>query len=733
MLAKNTVGASIDDWKRKLEELAANNVLLSTSNLIELVESNFFKGSEIHCLYKNRNGISPNLSVKIEGNELIRFSSNDELEKSLNISKIKINSPHKSNTNFQLYEAYRYEFWYKGKVDVSTIETLASALHLIYSHSLNRYNLHEDARLRREERMNTDLFSKEKSPTFSDLSLYIQQQCGLSGILIRRTGGWNVTIDRSSGSDQALMEIAKALGKSPLTGTNNKSRDLDLELKESKTSEFFNRSAKWGKALQFINNDLHLLFLPIVRASENANYGKDKDLAKEIIVLYSKTPFMEPSVRSAIEQVDYFVEYMFSTMKFAALQKLQSEITTQAELTFTRPSRGYLEAVEDFRSFLIPHLSEILATTTASSATVRLGSTIEGFLQLCAYSNNDDGVYQDDAPIEKLFLKGSVDKSVNVFTFLNHHKFPYVYLPRITANASVKTSDGFTSGIPDMPEKYKAAGLTSITLFRDEIHSEICFPLVIGGVAVGTLNLESVYYEAFNEDVAFLTAVKQSFESYLSALLSETDLRWHISHLGRYSSVHELLQYAQLGQFSEENRRLIERLFPERDPLISRIVSEKSVKMNNLKMDTKEWIKQRYRALETEEIVDFPTLKKLSNQCVPKEFYVAVFAIIRNLLQNAIEEGDRRRNHFRVDDELRYKVGFQDSLKIYSYISAYCPPETRNMLCLQPIMKNGKLRYGMYIVGVLVRLLGGSVQLDRASEGKGISVQIIIPYPKESL
>ncbi len=353
-------------------------------------------------------------------------------------------------------------------------------------------------------------------------------------------------------------------------------------------------------------------------------------------------------------------------------------------------------------------MKQILETTYGHSATVRLYDPFTKSLSLFQEDNTYWGG-RDSCLIEKDYKKIKIKhykSSLNAFTFLKNSKqSSFSYIPNFHK---------------PIPSKYIELGLQQILLHRDSL-SEICFPLLCGQVAFGTLNIESPIKNAFDEDLEYISGIKHILESFFDVSLKSNDTKWLAGRSPVYRNVHELSQLLRPGKkiFNDKQTDLLQRLIILDDS----IGTSNKIKFSMLKNDLINWLDTAVDYITFKEIRDNFIFDVKHDFDIENEIYEKVFLICKNLFNNIIDHGDSRRDKFIIvqNDNLRMGVGADIKFFVKTF-GAFDEYSFDNLL-ISPVVKDEKYHYGMFLTGMLARKLEGIAMI---SNGDSYSPYTII-------
>lgn len=166
----------------------------------------------------------------------------------------------------------------------------------------------------------------------------------------------------------------------------------------------------------------------------------------------------------------------------------------------------------------------IVKATRAHSCTIRLADlSHEKLIKLSVYQEKTG-----HSECEDILIESQKYESLNAFTFCEFKYFSgRCYVP-----------------ISNMiPPKLSSRGLKSCLVRRDKTQSEICFAITQGSSAVGTINIESRALHGFDEHLLFLETVSMLISNIYNSLIQVSDAKFITERLSLLNRVHDLKNY----------------------------------------------------------------------------------------------------------------------------------------------------------------------------------------------
>lgn len=502
-----------------------------------------------------------------------------------------------------------------------------------------------------------------------------------------------------------------------------------IPLPKNLGAELIVNAGVWGKPLASGTRNsrlMRLLLIPITRPLGPRVANDEQSPLAASDLLFAFAPKLDRALMDELRAcVDTFSAHRYGARRFNLLAQLQDGPSV-GDVTVGLPN-----AVRDnpaVLEWLHKLLSEVLYTTSAHSVSVRIYDPRRRALVGAAVTSGTIEGLTPETELPDIAISGNARTSVVVFTFLNAGEYlTHTYLRRISPplvrefNGRIKTEHR-----THIPPQYRELGLQAPLLRRRMTRSEICFPLMKGRLAFGTFNLEAPYPAAFDPDVDYLNLVKTGIEKLYGAADQQVDGRWIITSAARSDAVHQLWQYQEAGTlFSEEQDRILRSIFPAR--------AEHAVvgyhKLSILRGRLQSWIKQRWRDALRDEVLGMVKFDSLNDQTVDAHFLEATFVILRNLTQNAVRHGEPSQDLMMIDDRPWYGVRRTPCLRIHYRSSKSLATPMKDLLGATPIPQDDgrRVAFGMYNVGLLTRLLGGSLHVTERGETGQLTIEIHLP------
>ncbi|MCA3314265.1 MAG: hypothetical protein ING06_14485 [Roseomonas sp.] len=684
--------------------------------------------------------VSPGLSFLWTNNGLEKFGSNERLRKSI--------------AEFQRFPGYRrifsgtatYLYTPNDPAVTRIVKLLARGVHLIVNNSLNALNKYQEPL----DILSQQLIAAEASSGgrfgLPDLVNFLKIETGLEFGLIHLAQSpvaslaRTITVSTGSLSDTTLslfadfLKIPKHSFLPERGGISNPFPAIPLP--QGPGSEIIVNAGLWGKPLaSFVggHDDARILVFPITRPfGPKASHEEHMTLAAPDLLF----AFMNKLDRTQISRlracVDTFSQHRFGARRLNLLAQLQGNELNRPELNLRLKPLGASADAPAVDGDLLPMLNEVLYTTSAHSVSVRIYDPRTQALVVAASANGYSGK-PDIVPVDQpIPIRNRVYDSVVVFTFMNASpSVPYVYLQRISPPIRRNVKDRakliYRNSIP---KEYRDIGLKGPFMTRSLTRSELCFALMRGHLAFGTFNLEAPYPSAFDYDIDYLKLVKSGIEKLYDSMDQKIDGRWLIANAARSDAVHQLWQYQESGTFfSTEQNNVLRMIFPPRAE--HALTGRRS--MSHLKTQVLSWISGRWSGDLQNQVREMIKFDHVRDSLVENSFLEASFVIIRNVIQNAVKHGEPAEDLFFVDDRPWFGGRRVPCLRIYYRSSNTAPQSVIENLGRIPIEQptGERVAYGMYNVGLLTRLLGGTLHVSSQPGSSRLTIEAHLPIPEQ--
>jgi hypothetical protein len=287
-------------------------------------------------------------------------------------------------------------------------------------------------------------------------------------------------------------------------------------------------------------------------------------------------------------------------------------------------------------------------------------------------------------------IRRNVGLSVNSFCYESSDE-PYIYIPDLN----------------ELPERYSQKGLKQPLRTRANSVSEICIPIGVHPIRLGTLNLESPNYAAYELDIGFLERVAFLISQYWSSLTSAGDT-WWLSQLSlTHLATHELRDFKETLDLKQ--KKILE-------GIISTIAPTEHYSANK-DLSWNHFFKYLRRAhgklLGSKYFYEIWQVQGIEpSDPISSRFLGSLKLIVQCILNNT-RHSDYKQNRISLK---RDKVG-QKEIVIIEYRSMvnYLDPETIvevERRFIQPSLSSDGWHFGLFLIGVHARLLGGDVAID---------------------
>ena len=200
------------------------------------------------------------------------------------------------------------------------------------------------------------------------------------------------------------------------------------------------------------------------------------------------------------------------------------------------------------------------------------------------------------------------------------------------------------------------------------------------------------------------------------------DVAWLIDRLDAHENVHELKSYVQSGVISGRAADIVQQLVI--DPHNRSRTSPGVICIADLAARVQAWLRNNYSALDPQRVDAlwhcFKT-EAVAGLSLSTEAADAIFIISKNLLKNLISYGDEERDRVRFE----IKAGL---LRIRFSTYGHIRNDELDALTIAPIFgSDGTASYGMFLVGVLTRILNGTIFLTRQTSRPITLIDIMLP------
>lgn len=499
----------------------------------------------------------------------------------------------------------------------------------------------------------------------------------------------------------------------------------------------FSKFARATKTKQD-RHGLRLLIIPIARPLvEREKLLSSGLVAPDLLFTFTEEIKID-SVGQAISCVEAFAYHRFGARRVNLLTSLHPRNIKNGDVFAERGSANAWQ-FPSFPASLLRHvLQEILYTTSAHSASVRAYDATTQSLQVVEFAGGISGESDATKIPEPIAIKGNQKTSVVIFTFLAAGpSLPYTYIRKILPplKSEIQTKRGHrtkTVSRVEIPGEYRKAGLEGVLFNRSSTRSEVCFPLLRGRLAFGTLNIEAPYQAAFDSDLSYLELVKNGIESVLTMADQKIDSRWLLASAARSDAIHQLWQYQDSGDFfSASQNKVLDQIFSSRTQFGEGSNDVSPPTLSKLKAEITDWMQSKWQDGLLRDALTMVKFDSLSAHQINESFYRAATIAIRNIVENAVKYGEPKDDLCFIDDRPWFGARSVKALRIYYRSTNRTTKYISDRLGKTPIENSAtrRISFGMYNVGLLTRLLGGSLYVGQHPISLSLIVEIHLPYP----
>lgn len=680
----------MEDFYKQIEqvnEISYKEELFVVEDIESIITQDIFKSLNIYVLVKDflKRNLLSSLSVAKNKNKITRFNSTENLIKHLKDKGIKYPVCIEERYDLKIYNGndYPISLIIEGErhdIPNSIFDDLLYSLWDIVSETINYENLSNDYNHRKIENLRKEIDTTTDFE-WKDLCGFISKE-------------EKIEIEYFMISPQKEIQKKKCQ-KNFLLSENFETQD------EYKT--YYKESISTGKPIAFFDNKTnnYIAFIPAIE-----RYLTPKFI-KGILIIWSEYRIKRYSISNIKNYIDCFIRRQDNLQKTSFSAKIQADVLKKFN------GKGYAnknELLSDFRFFSEKCLSEIIKSTYAYSAAVRLYNPSKNALAMFTIECNEWGEYNGCEIKGKKDIKTKLHHcSVNAFAFKNATclKEPYVYINNIN--------------IKSIPQKYKELGLDSIMPLREKSKSEICFPLFIGKVPFGVLNIESPIINAFDNDTHYLLSIKQAIESFYDISMKITDSNWLAARSPVYKNVHEIKQLLDTKDFFTEKQ------LSALKPLIlyeRNVLNNEEKELNDLKEEIKQYLNEKINILEKIKLIHWNIEGTI---LVNNNIFLKIKLIVFNLIENILNHSEIRKDAINFSiNSVKNKVS---TLKIKVITFGAFGEDDFHFLTFSPILKGETYHYGMFLIGMLSRNLGGTCYIEKMTKNKKrfTIIEVIIP------
>lgn len=455
------------------------------------------------------------------------------------------------------------------------------------------------------------------------------------------------------------------------------------------------------------------LVIPFARATEHhpkraqllfayRGHGTERFVISEVIIIQ--------------ETIAAFLETQSFEAKAEVLQKLSLRIS-QLRAPATRLDGA--ERLIAFATFAGNVCQTLVRVTQSHSATVRMFDATSRSLAPIAFFHPPSTDRHNWPPPEPIEVRQWHTSAV-AQAFRRTWSHPGgIYVPNVRQ---------LTQAVTDL-------GLIETMMSREQTQSSISIPFAHGGTPLGVLHLESPYLSAFDADQAFLGTVAQQLGLYHSVALMNFDAQFVADKLSYFSHTHDLINFAdriehQHPEIAHEVREVMGLMQQfggsESGDVTTFTIADILAPIYAIRRpegpdETLAAQASVYVGADVPSMRGGPMLKR------------ALGYILENLFSNMVRHAGKTKLHVGAEriepataaDRVRTRTRFL--LWIDYLISPRLEPAVENSVLFEPIVSAKGERLGLYLVGLIARILGGHVSAMPTDGGRKSLLSIRIP------
>lgn len=440
--------------------------------------------------------------------------------------------------------------------------------------------------------------------------------------------------------------------------------------------------------------NIHVHAIPIKRGS--------RDRASEFLLMISHEG---PIPILAIKINEAFVRLIIDKLMERGRQDFERHIQERVRNAATLRSTDPMQ----FKTFCEWVTQQLYLLTNSHSVTIRQFSSYTNSLDLIAcYPGHPD--QQDAMPS----IPCNERTSVNAFCFRKTEPRAFVYL----------------QDLGHIPDAYQREGLESVFMAREHSRSEICLAIGDPPLRVGTLNLESPNFAAYEMDTQFLQSIAFHIQQFLNAMNTSGDA-WWLSQLSlTHMATHELRDFKET--LDSKQRKALEGIIHVISPAEHLDLaggSNWAVFLNFIRK-----LHNRRPRVAPNEFESIWTIDGIIPTDPIGERYVSSLKLIAQSLMSNTQHSEYTSNKISV---VKSAVGGREVVTIdYNSVVSYLAPETLDEIdrrFTEPAMTGNGWHFGLFLIGVHSRLLGGGVEINPACRKEfdcapfGFRVRIPLP------
>ncbi|MFO1359536.1 hypothetical protein [Plasticicumulans sp.] len=395
--------------------------------------------------------------------------------------------------------------------------------------------------------------------------------------------------------------------------------------------------------------------------------------------------------------------------------KVEFDLTSMAHVKPSSTSFGYVQLpqLSDSNYFLQSVAEGLIRTTHSHSVTIRKYCSFKNTLDLVVAINADQNESslecdrQNCQPPYKSIPCQS-DLSVSGYCYSRCPDDTVVYIPDINK----------------IPQKYTKDGLKQVKRCRLETKSELCAPLVCRQLRFGIINLEAPFESAFEFDEDYIKKISFLITQYLDLKHTSQD-GWWLSQLSfTHLATHELKEFKDRLNTTQQSQleQIIFTLSPNK--------YDDSKEKVNWDMILKTIRKEHAKLTQKIHFEEIWCIENISPQIEISERFAASLKLIILSIINNTKHSIYERNKISLK-RCNTPNNKQAIQLTYNSNSSCIDPDKISSLFNYPNINSDGWHFGLFLIGVHVRLLGGLVEVNpdcmKEEEFSPFSYRVTIP------
>ncbi len=482
---------------------------------------------------------------------------------------------------------------------------------------------------------------------------------------------------------------------------------------KNKFKPLVHESIKTGKPIMDELDSIRFIIIPLIRKKEHSLR------ITHILIIHSLSDINHKTLSNIEELIENYLEYRFSKLQISTIFDMQTDLLKISNHQTEIKLNGKSDLLEIYKNYIKKYFHNILFSTYSDSITIRFYNHISKTLDVLHRSHSEFGSYRDGDPESYPIKITDYHSSTNAFAFSKCNKdITFIYI------------GNFSSKIPS---EFKKLGFSKVSSKRQLTASSITFPIFLGKCPIGTINIESQLVHAFDEHLTFLKSAISMIESYFNQLLLVNDNSWIKNRVFTYDGVHELRQYCDAKKFDTKTCSVLQKY------LFSNIEKQEfgEISIDKIEQEIRDEIDESNKAMDKtskdlQNLIHFNINVKgiLDGQTVN-----LMKLIVRNLLNNISRYGDPRKDKITIIIRKPKHEITCSEIRIYARTCGFINNEIIDKFGIIPVQKEEKqvdnLRYGMFIVGMLCRTLGGTLDIGSSKKRNLTFIEIRLPVNKD--